>query len=260
MPSDNRQSETLGSIAYERIREKILLGEYPLGAPLSRRRLAEQLAMSLVPIAEALQKLEVEGFVESQPRVGTRVKIPTGSEVWGRYIVREALETESARLFAELSTEHDKSDLRQRARRVDMLSEVVRRRSDDRSASLEYERSHTAFHMKIAQCSGCGSLIEAIEQSRVLIFNWLFGVSTRMESIPERWHQDLVEVLCKGSVREADEAMRIHVRFRREEIVAKVNAFAPGKTRILRGPQRRNGGRVLAAKAEGSRAGLSPVR
>jgi DNA-binding GntR family transcriptional regulator len=249
MRPHNPQSETLGSIAYERIREKILLGEYPLGAPLSRRRLAEQLAMSLVPIAEALQKLEGEGFVESQPRVGTRVKIPTGAEVRGRYIVREALETEAARLFVEMATEHDKSDLRQRARRVDALSEVVRLSAADRSASLEYERSHTAFHMKIAQCSGCGPLIEAIEQSRVLIFNWLFGVSTRMESIPERWHQDLVEVLCNGTVREADDAMRNHVTFRREEIVAKVNAFSPGQTRILRGPQRRNG-RVKATEDE----------
>ncbi len=246
----SRRSETLGSIAYERIREKILLGEYSLGAPLSRRRLAEQLGMSLVPIAEALQKLEVEGFVESQPRVGTRVKIPTAAEVRGRYIVREALETESARLFVEMASERDKGDIRRRARRVDALSIMVRQDGKDRSASLEYERAHTAFHMKIAQCSGCGPLIEAIEQSRVLIFNWLFGVSTNLESIPERWHQDLVEVLCSGKLRDADEAIRKHVRFRREEIIERVELFAADRTRILRGPQRKNSPGTRAARVE----------
>ena len=45
-------------MAYDRIRGKLLTGEYPLGSPLSRRRLAEELGMSLIPVSEALQKLE----------------------------------------------------------------------------------------------------------------------------------------------------------------------------------------------------------
>lgn len=242
--------ETLSSTAYERIRDKILTGEYPLGTPLSRRRLAEEFAMSLVPVAEALQKLESEGLVESQSRVGTRVKIPTGSEVRGRYLVREALESQSARLFAEMAGDRERNELRRKARRVDSLAAFVRRKHGDRTASLEYERAHTAFHMEIAECSGCRELVEAIEHSRVLIFNWLFGMSTQMEAIPESWHQDLVDVLCKGDALEADEAMRRHVRYRREEIIEKVEAFVTehqSRIKIVRGPQRRTLDRMAPA-------------
>src|SRR5581483_11879926 len=85
-----RKPETLGAVVYESIREKILSGQYPLGMPLSRRRLSEEFATSLVPVAEALQRLEIEGLVESQPRVGTRVRTPTASGVRGSYAVREA--------------------------------------------------------------------------------------------------------------------------------------------------------------------------
>jgi DNA-binding GntR family transcriptional regulator len=68
---------------------------------LSRRQLAEEMGMSVVPVAEALQRLETEELVESQPRVGTRLRIATPQDVRGHYVVREALETQSARLFAE---------------------------------------------------------------------------------------------------------------------------------------------------------------
>src|SRR5437879_2002130 len=57
--------------------------------------------MSLLPVSEALQRLENDGVVESVPRVGTRVCLPTPQDIRERYEIREALESQSARLFAE---------------------------------------------------------------------------------------------------------------------------------------------------------------
>src|ERR1700687_602244 len=92
---------SLNEQAYDAIRDAILAGKLPPGSPLSRRRLAEELGMSTLPIADALSRLENEDLVESRARAGTRVRIPTADQVRGNYIVREALETHSARLFAE---------------------------------------------------------------------------------------------------------------------------------------------------------------
>ena len=50
------------------IRDRILKGEIPLGAELSRRKLAAELGMSLLPVAEGLQRLENDELVESRPR------------------------------------------------------------------------------------------------------------------------------------------------------------------------------------------------
>ena len=76
LPSMNPRG-TLAEEAYLRIREDILRGNLVIGAPVSRRSLAKALDMSMLPVAEALQRLEREGLVESRPRVGTRVRVPT---------------------------------------------------------------------------------------------------------------------------------------------------------------------------------------
>src|SRR5579875_1457894 len=94
-------SISLAKRAYSDIRNAILRGDLPLGCPISRRNLARDLGMSVVPISDALQRLESEGLVESWPRVGTRVKVPTAQDIRGYYVVREALESQSARLFAQ---------------------------------------------------------------------------------------------------------------------------------------------------------------
>src|SRR2546428_576980 len=113
--------KTAGSLsnrAYVSIRDGILRGLFPMGTSLSRRKLAAQLGMSPLPISEALRQLESEGLVESRPRVGTRVRVPTPQDLRDRYIIREALECQSARLFAEKPSAAERSELRTMAARL----------------------------------------------------------------------------------------------------------------------------------------------
>ena len=51
-------------------------------------------------VAMALLGLESEGLLESRPRAGTRVRIPSPEDVRGHYVVREALEVQAAKLTA----------------------------------------------------------------------------------------------------------------------------------------------------------------
>ena len=51
--------------------------------------------MSFLPVSEALLRLEFEGLLESRPRAGTRVRIPSPDDVRGHYLVRETLEDAS---------------------------------------------------------------------------------------------------------------------------------------------------------------------
>ena len=53
------------------------------------RKLAAELNISVPPVSEALQRLEREGLLESKPRVGTRVRIPTPQDIEDRCQVRE---------------------------------------------------------------------------------------------------------------------------------------------------------------------------
>src|SRR5438270_8450930 len=110
---------SLSQRAYTEIRDSILGGKLPLGTPISRRTLAQELEMSVVPVSDALQRLESEGLVESWPRVGTRVRIPTAQDIRGHYVVREALESQSARLFAQKSTQEERAEIQTLARKLD---------------------------------------------------------------------------------------------------------------------------------------------
>jgi DNA-binding GntR family transcriptional regulator len=198
---------TLSRQAYFTIRDRILKGEIQLGAPLSRRRLAADLGMSLVPVGEALRTLENDGLVESRPRVATRVCLPTAEEIRERYEIYEALEAQAARLYAARAAGRDKRELEAMAERLDLLF----RKSP---AAYETHSFHLELHLAVAEVAGCRALRDEIERQNVLIFRWRIDVA-----LPARHHRELVAVLNEGKAELADQAMRAHVRHGLEDVV-----------------------------------------
>lgn len=219
MLSKRSQSEH----AYTSILDHILRGQLAPGAPLSRRGLAQALGLGVRPVTEALQRLEVEGLVESLPRVGTRVRLPSEQDIRGHYIVREALETQSARLFAEKGSDQERKELVAMAKNLDELYatlETVRSGAEDwESYSFELHNIHLRFHMRIAECSGCPALCTALEKNQILVWNWVFDTAFYSRPTPTRWHGELMDSLNTGDVEIAGNAMRTHVRFRMEEVI-----------------------------------------
>src|SRR5216117_2792857 len=108
---DSAVTSSLAAEAYGIVRQRILRGELGLGQVISRRKLAAELGMSFLPVSEALLRLEFEGLLESRPRAGTRVRIPSREDVRGHYVVREALEVQAATLFAVVATPEDRMDV-----------------------------------------------------------------------------------------------------------------------------------------------------
>src|SRR6266853_2968427 len=109
---------SLAAEAYEFVKQRILRGDLAMGQVISRRKIAAELGMSFLPVSEALLRLEFEGLLESRPRAGTRVRIPSREDVRGHFIVREALEVQAALLFAAGATVEDRSDLEKLSQRV----------------------------------------------------------------------------------------------------------------------------------------------
>ncbi len=204
-----------------------------MGTPLSRRKLAAQFGMSSLPISEAIQRLENEGLVESRPRVGTRVRIPTPQDLRDLYIVREALESQSARLFAEKASSAERLELRGIAARLDEM--MGSRSNGDLGAEAMYKTQayHLSFHMRIAECTGSVALCDAIEKNHVLVFNWLFDITIEFR-LPARWHQDLVDAIAGHDPEAADSAMRRHVRHGMEELQRVIaSRFGPDFGRLM---------------------------
>jgi DNA-binding GntR family transcriptional regulator len=217
--ADGSRAESLATKAYEQIRDQILQGSLAVGDILSRRRLADKLNMSFLPITEALQRLESEGLVESRPRIGTRVRVPTKQDVLDRYVIREALETQAARLCCELMTNVDRQELLRRAKHLDSLYKASASEKEDSGFLFSVHTYHMQFHKRIAELTRHPGLLKAIEKEQVLIFNWLYDTATQRKSFPASFHSDLAKAICSEDLMKADEAMRLHIRYGREGVV-----------------------------------------
>jgi DNA-binding GntR family transcriptional regulator len=210
-------------MVYQNLRIRILSGELPLGTPLSRRQLANEFNVSIVPVGEALQLLESEELVESRPRVGTRVRIPDSDDVRGYYVVREALETHSARLFAEKASRSERQEIVTLAAWLDDAYAKAARHELSTAEIFELHQRHMRFHMRVAECTGYRALRQAMEKNHVLTLNWLYDTAADWHQLPERFHASLADELVSGDPLRAGEAMRQHVTYGREDLLEKLD-------------------------------------
>jgi len=245
--------------AYVNVRTRILRGELCIGQVISRRKIAEELGMSFLPVSEALLRLEIEGLLESRARAGTRVRIPTRQAVRGHYTVREALEVQAARLFAEAATPAERTELLKLAARVDQLA------AQSGANRVAYLTAHEKLHRRVAECARCPALSDAIEKTHALASTWLcVGGAPEAADQPAHAqtaarphvrrpltgrHSELAAVLVEMDPDVAGEAMRAHVVFSMQNTMQRLAPYFR-----LRSASRRTYSRSASGR---SRAGLT---
>lgn len=200
---ESAETSSLANEAYGIVRKRIVRGKVRLGQIISRRKLAVELGMSFLPVSMALLRLEFEGLLESRPRAGTRVRIPSREDVLGHYVVREALEMQAARLFTQVATSRERSELRKLAARVDALGSQADR--------IPYVIAHQQLHRRIAECTRCSALSSTLEQTNALASIWFCVARKPSPDDPKRRHRDLIRVLCTGNADKSATAMRDHI-------------------------------------------------
>jgi GntR family transcriptional regulator, carbon starvation induced regulator len=141
-------------VVYRRLRAAIIDGEYAPGAPLRHSELTDAFGVSLIPIREAMRRLEVERLVESIPNKGSRVAPISLEDVRDVYATRVMLEVEALRrAWPRL----DAAAVGEIRTLCDNMVERVRR--DDPEA---YEL-HRQVHFGLYERSGSPWLVHMIE-------------------------------------------------------------------------------------------------
>jgi DNA-binding GntR family transcriptional regulator len=210
-------SASLAAEAYTVVRRRIVRGEMAIGQSVSRRKLAAELGMSFLPVSEALLRLEFEGMLESRPRAGTRVRIPTREDVKGQYLVREILESEAARRFAMHATTAERASLMKMAAKVDALSAKKERGP--------YLALHHRLHSRIAECARCDALSAVIEQTCALSSTWFCLLTRAAGGPPTHRHRDLARAMTTLKPDEAAAVMREHVRYSEREALDRLKPY-----------------------------------
>ncbi|MGI6029671.1 MAG: GntR family transcriptional regulator [Candidatus Heteroscillospira sp.] len=198
------QFMTAADIAYNIIMKKITDGEYAPGMRLSRRKMAEVTGVSVIPVIEALKRLEEDHLVESKPKWGSFVAVPTSENVRQMYEYREALECQIARILSINMTMAQEGEIFAVATDLDVVS------YEDKEVK---RKLHLDFHHKLAVYTGNPMLITALGRINYfwILCKALDGIkSVRGDSV-RYWHRYLIDEIRSGDPDRAEKAMREHI-------------------------------------------------
>jgi len=197
--------QTAAEKAYESISKRIIENEYKPGMRLVRRKLAEELGMSPIPILEAMKRLEQDGLIEYKAHWGSIVTIPTIERVMDMFVLREALECQVARIIATKATDEQAQHLR-------LIAEELDRLRFEQADAAKITELHIKFHMTLAEYTGFSSLISGLHK---INFNWLLfkAVLTRRSqaALQRYWHVTLLDNILGKDPEDGENAMRVHV-------------------------------------------------
>jgi DNA-binding GntR family transcriptional regulator len=199
----------LRDVVREKIRARITEGVWGPGARLVERDLAEEFAVSRVPVREALRALESEGFVELLPRRGAVVRDLTRSVVADLFDIRQVLEALAARLVAERIDEEALA-------RLAAVVEEGRRAVETQNHSWA-GRVNTAFHETLLDLSGNASLRAVLEPVTGRL-RWLFRQTTDHQRVQAE-HEQLYAALAVRDPELAAAVALAHVRASRHMVL-----------------------------------------
>ncbi len=198
--------ETAGEKAYHIIQGKILSGEFPPGMRISLRKMAQQIGTSVIPVLEALKRLQGEMLVQSKPQWGYYVTIPSFDKILETYQIREALECFSARYLALHPLDSLKKEkLYGLATQLDTIAYTE-------ETKLLCQELHIQFHLELTSATGNELMLEELRKMNLFwILSKAIATNAPTATYPRYWHRKLMDVILKGDPDKSEEEMRGHV-------------------------------------------------
>ncbi|NLP28734.1 MAG: GntR family transcriptional regulator [Clostridia bacterium] len=157
------------------LREQILSGTIPDGEKLTQEQISEKLGVSRIPVREAMQILELEGFLERLPNRHMRVIGVKKEDIYINFRVLSALESEIATMLLEEGAD------------ISLLAKIL----DEYKVAVEQEQWRVCaekeldFHIHISQLLENKCLIKLHEK---LVNGYL---SYGLKHFPMNWQVNL---------------------------------------------------------------------
>jgi DNA-binding GntR family transcriptional regulator len=150
------ETRTLAEQIAARVRDDVLSGALAAGRRLSQEAIAEQYAVSRVPVRDALRMLQAEGFVYAHPRFGTTVTPLSAPDLEELYEMRLALEP---MLAARATPRMRPADVAEMRLRLELMAAT----GEDSPA---WFAAHAAFHRTLNARSGRERICALVDNLR----------------------------------------------------------------------------------------------
>ena len=192
-----------GEGAYWCLLEEIRSGQLQPGTRLTETDLAERLAISRTPVREAIRRLEADGLVTHEPRVGAMIRSLDYAEVMELYEMRSVLEGTAARMATRSASEVEIAELA-------ALNDDMAAAPDDPSRLAALNQR---FHLTLIDAARNRYLVKAVEAVHKTML--ILGPTTLEEAgRAQAAVAEHAEVLAALSARDggaAEAAMRRHM-------------------------------------------------
>ena len=153
-----KDSPTIRKKVYKYVREQILSGEIAPNERLIEAKIAADIGTSRTPVREALHSLEIEGLVESLPRIGYMVRAISDAEVIELWEIRFLIEGLAARWAMEKARDRL---IRELKKNIESSEKLVARGDISTIADIDAQ-----FHEIIARLSGGKRILELSQTLR----------------------------------------------------------------------------------------------
>jgi DNA-binding GntR family transcriptional regulator len=208
-----KNTKSIRQKIYGHLREQLLNGEILPHQHLVETKIAQDIGTSRTPIREALHSLELEGLIESIPRVGYVVKPINEDEVEEICEIRAAIEGVGARWAMEKAPQKLIEDLRKNI----LISEekVVQ---GDPKAFVELDAQ---FHEIIAKLSGSKRLQELGQTLRRHMLRYRIQSIYLIENVLRaiEGHKGILEAIERGNLEEVSGAIKNHLEQSKKDIL-----------------------------------------
>ena len=189
---DSIKNETKAEQIHRRIKQSILNGDIAPGEKLVISQLAERYKTSIIPVREALGRLEVENLITVVPHTGAYAREIDLNALREIYPLRGVLEGYAVRLASGHLTEADFASLKTTIEQM-----------DDSIAAKDFAlmgELNTEFHMIIYRASGNQTLIHLIEDflQKTFLARLVFRFKPYRALESNCEHRQIVEAMESG--------------------------------------------------------------
>ena len=207
---DSRQAiprQTLTSAVAGRLRDKIMRGQFREGEQLRQHAIAEEFAVSRIPLREAFRQLEAEGLIKIIDHRGAVVASLSPDEIEELFEIRAALESVTLRRAVPMLTDDD----------LELAEKVLREYEqalNDESDFDVWGELHWQFHSTLyaaARRSRSLSLIQTINNNadRYIRLHILFSQNAHRHAQDE--HREILELCRQRDAEAASQLLERHI-------------------------------------------------
>lgn len=205
---------TLSEIVYEKIKDSIITHVYKFGSRLYLKNLSAEMNVSMIPVREALRKLEQEGLIEIIPNRGAIVKTYTIKDLIEIYDLRRQLESLAVEILVNKINQSNLDELKK-------ICEL-----DEKSLGKGNLKDHNKYNREFHKC-----LVNFSQNSRLIKFyNELSGQIYTLVSITTifaytngegakrnvRKHREIIKAIEQKDAEHAKKIIQEHIQISKE--------------------------------------------